>query len=60
MDYCANCDNEATICLTINEQLLGKTYDLLLCTGCNDAFQWGITHAKDTVEEEPIGEELCP
>jgi len=56
MNYCANCDAKADVRLTIKKQLLGKTYDLLLCTGCNDAFQWGTTHADDTIEEEPIEE----
>ena len=55
MTYCANCDTEATVRLTIKEQLTEKSpYTLDLCTGCNDAFQWGMAHADDTIEEEVI------
>ena len=57
MNYCANCDAKADVRLTITEQLMKKSpYILDLCTGCNDAFQWGTTHADDTIEEEPIEE----
>lgn len=54
MNYCANCDNEATVLLRITEQLKTDSYPLLLCATCKAAFDWGTTHAADDIEESML------
>ena len=60
MIFCANCDNDAIVVLMITEQGKQEPYPLPMCATCKDAFDWGTTHAQDSIEEqdvEPTGEE---
>lgn len=54
MQYCANCDTEATIRLVIQE-LKGRKRTLYLCAKCDDAFQWGFAHGEE--QDSIVGED---
>jgi len=59
MLLCANCDRAATIRLCITPQRTrldspAMPSTLLLCTACEDAFQWGISHGLDHIEEDSL------
>ena len=54
--YCANCDTEAVVRLTIKLKEEKRKTKLPLCTTCHTAFEWGEAHGQsgDTIEENDI------
>ena len=59
MIYCANCDGEASMMVTINPTEHGGAERLLpLCAQCFEAFEWGEVYGREgaVVETELIEE----